>query len=151
MEFREARIEDLEQLSKLFHSYRQLSVSIDSTATESESSDWIASRLNDGSGVFLLAIAKEQVIGFVTLYQGFSSVSLKKYWVLNDLYVSTNARGTGLGRALMEFAETYAKSTHAKGIELETSLDNVVAQSLYEDLGYLENTKYKQYFKKVQL
>jgi ribosomal protein S18 acetylase RimI-like enzyme len=151
MEFREARIEDLEQLSKLFHSYRQLSVSIDSTATESESSDWIASRLNDGSGVFLLAIAKEQVIGFVTLYQGFSSVSLKKYWVLNDLYVSTNARGTGLGRALMEFAETYAKSTNAKGIELETSLDNVVAQSLYEDLGYLENTKYKQYFKKVQL
>ena len=51
----------------------------------------------------------------------------------------------------MEFAEAYAKSTNAKGIELETSLDNVVAQSLYEDLGYLENTKYKQYFKKVQL
>ena len=151
MEFREARIEDIEQLSKLFHTYRQLSVSMDSTATESESSDWIASRLNDGSGVFLLAISKEQVFGFVTLYQGFSSVSLKKYWVLNDLYVSTSARGTGLGRALMEFAEAYAKSTNAKGIELETSLDNVVAQSLYEDLGYLENTKYKQYFKKVQL
>ena len=99
MEFREARIEDIEQLSKLFHTYRQLSVSMDSTATESESSDWIASRLNDGSGVFLLAISKEQVFGFVTLYQGFSSVSLKKYWVLNDLYVSTSARGTGLGRA----------------------------------------------------
>ncbi|PMH00715.1 GNAT family N-acetyltransferase [Vibrio lentus] len=151
MEFREAKIEDLEQLSMLFHAYRQLSVSLDSTASESESSDWIASRLNDGSGVFLLAIAKEQVLGFVTLYQGFSSISLKKYWALNDLYVSTEARGLGLGRALMEFAEMYARNTNAKGIELETSLDNVVAQLLYEELGYLENTKYKQYFKQVKL
>ncbi|EMP4115387.1 GNAT family N-acetyltransferase [Vibrio parahaemolyticus] len=151
MKFREAKIEDLEQLSKLFHSYRQLSVSLDNSAPESESADWIESRLKDGSGVFLLATADEQVLGFATLYQGFSSVSLNKYWVLNDLYVSKSARGLGLGRALMEYTETYAKSTNAKGIELETSLDNVVAQSLYEDLGYLENTQYKRYFKKAQL
>ncbi|MFS1450607.1 hypothetical protein BCT99_004805 [Vibrio lentus] len=45
----------------------------------------------------------------------------------------------------------YARDTNAKGIELETSLDNVVAQLLYEELGYLENTKYKQYFKQVKL
>ncbi|HIF6002393.1 TPA: N-acetyltransferase family protein [Vibrio parahaemolyticus] len=151
MEFREAKIEDLKLLSKLFHSYRQLSVSLDNAAPESESSDWIESRLKDGSGVFLLATADKQVLGFATLYQGFSSVSLNKYWVLNDLYVSKSARGLGLGRALMEYAETYAKNTNAKGIELETSLDNVVAQSLYEDLGYMENTQYKTYFKKVQL
>ncbi|MBR9876657.1 GNAT family N-acetyltransferase [Vibrio sp. J1-1] len=151
MKFREAKIEDLDQLSKLFHSYRQLSVSLDNSAPESESADWIESRLKDGSGVFLLATADEQVLGFATLYQGFSSISLNKYWVLNDIYVSKSARGLGLGRALMEYIEAYAKSTNAKGIELETSLDNVVAQSLYEDLGYLENTQYKRYFKKAQL
>ena len=49
----------------------------------------------------------------------------------------------------MEFAERYAKKTNAKGIELETAVDNKVAQSLYEDLGYVENTRYKTYFKKM--
>ncbi len=39
--------------------------------------------------------------------------------------------------------------TNAKGIELETAVDNKVAQSLYEDLGYIENTRYKTYFKKM--
>jgi ribosomal protein S18 acetylase RimI-like enzyme len=71
------------------------------------------------------------------------------YWILNDLFVTNEARGSGLGRGLMEFAERYAKKTNAKGIELETAVDNKVAQSLYEDLGYIENTRYKTYFKKM--
>ncbi|MFM2485198.1 GNAT family N-acetyltransferase [Celerinatantimonas yamalensis] len=149
MEFRDANQADIEQLSTLFHSYRQLSVSLDNSAPESDSVKWIKSRLADGSAVFLVAHKNGKLFGFVTLYQGFSSVSLSKYWVLNDLYVTHEARGLGVGRSLMEQAELYAKASKSKGIELETSLDNHVAQSLYEDLGYVENTQYKHYFKKI--
>ena len=88
-------------------------------------------------------------IGFATLYQGFSSVSLQKYWTLNDLYVKDEARGLGVGNALMAKADQFALDTNAKGIELETAISNTVAQSMYEKLGYVENTKYKSYFKPV--
>ncbi|CAG9295041.1 GNAT family N-acetyltransferase [Celerinatantimonas diazotrophica] len=149
MEFRKAGIEDVEPLSQLFHSYRQLSVSLEHGASQKESLNWITSRLTQENGVFIIAISDDEILGFVTLYQGFSSISLNRYWVLNDLYVIEQARGLGLGRALMEQAEKYAQNTHAKGIELETSFDNTVAQSLYENLGYLENKRYKRYFKKI--
>lgn len=149
MEYREATLEDAVQLSKLFHAYRQLSVSLDNPANEDESSKWISSRILDGNGIFLIALSDKKLLGFATLYQGFSSISLNHYWILNDLFVTNEARGSGLGRGLMEFAERYAKKTNAKGIELETAVDNKVAQSLYEDLGYIENTRYKTYFKKM--
>lgn len=149
MEFRKAEIEDIEPLSQLFHSYRQLSVSLDNAALPRESQAWIQSILTQDNGVFIIAVSEHEILGFVTLYLGFSSISLSNYWVLNDLYVIDEARGLGLGRALMEQAEKYAQRTHAKGIELETSLENTVAQSLYEDLGYLENKRYKRYFKKI--
>lgn len=151
MEIRETKTEDIEQLSYLFHSYRQLSVSLDNALPLRASSDWITARLVEGNAVFLVAVDNGKLLGFITLYQGFSSVSLSKYWILNDLYVDQAARGLGLGRKLMEYAENYAQETNSKGIELETSIDNAVAQNLYNDLGYVENTNYKSYFKKVQL
>lgn len=50
---------------------------------------------------------------------------------------------------VMDKVDEYAVQTHSKGVELETSIDNLVAQSLYKKLGYIENTQYKRYFKKV--
>ncbi|MEZ8283443.1 GNAT family N-acetyltransferase [Vibrio splendidus] len=151
MEFHKAKLEDIEQLSRLFHSYRQLSVSLDNSFSLSDSTKWIEDRLSEDNAVFLIAESEQEILGFVTLYQGFSSISLSKYWILNDLFVSKDARGLGLGRSLMEQAEMYASATKSKGIELETSKDNLLAQSLYKDLGYIENERYKSYFKKVQL
>lgn len=149
MELREANSSDIDRLSSLFDDYRQLSVSLDSTASLDESKKWIADCLTNDDATFLLAIKEGQLLGFATLYKGFSSVSLKHYWVLNDLYVTNDARGLGVGTLLMKKVDEYAAKTHSKGVELETSIDNLAAQSLYEKLGYIENTRYKRYFKKV--
>ena len=89
MEYREATLEDAVQLSKLFHDYRQLSVSLDNPANEDESSKWISSRILDGNGIFLIALSDKKLLGFATLYQGFSSISLNHYWVLNDFLSQT--------------------------------------------------------------
>ncbi|MBJ7555552.1 GNAT family N-acetyltransferase [Marinomonas spartinae] len=150
MELRKAKLSDVDLLSPLFHDYRQLSVSLDSTASLEESKRWITDCLVNDDATFLLAIKEGRLFGFATLYKGFSSVSLQKYWILNDLYVTSDARGLGVGTLLMAKVDDYAVQTHSKGVELETSLDNRVAQSLYEKLGYLENAQYKRYFKKVR-
>lgn len=145
---------DVARLAPLFHAYRQLSVSLSYPGSVAESADWLTARISNGSGVFIVAertnaSMEKELLGFVTLYSGFSSVSLQHYWVLNDLYVTDRARGLGLGKALMLQAHDYATQTGAKGIELETSVDNHIAQALYEKLGYSEEKQYKHYFKKL--
>lgn len=149
MEIRTASIDDVAELSLLFHAYRQLSVSLDHSATITESKNWLKDRIDNGEAAFLVAENNGSIIGFATLYQGFSSISLQKYWILNDLYVRDEARGLGVGSALMAEADKLAVGTNTKGIELETAISNTLAQSMYEKLGYVENTKYKRYFKTV--
>ncbi|WP_435236777.1 GNAT family N-acetyltransferase [Psychromonas sp. PT13] len=147
MEIREAKQLDLESLSLLFHAYRHLSVSLPIASTIQDSKDWLIERFNSKEAIFLIAIDDGNLLGFATLYQGFSSISLRKYWALNDLYVRDKARGKGIGSKLLDAVDRYAITTNAKGVELEVSIGNKSAQHLYEQFGYEENTQYKRYFK----
>jgi len=146
MEYRLAKESDLDSLSKLFHEYRSTSISLQNLAELADSQAWIKARYDHQDAVFILAIEDKKLEAFITLYQGFSSVSLQKYWILNDLYVRMSARGKGCAKELMVFAHDYAVTTGAKGIELETGEHNMIAQNLYSALGYEENTHYKHYF-----
>ena len=69
-----------------------------------------------------------QALGFVQLYPSFSSVSMRKIWILNDLYVATNARRYGVGRLLMDRARDFARDTGALRLELTTARTNAAAQ-----------------------
>ena len=53
---------------------------------------------------------------------------MKRTWVLNDLFVSESVRGKGFGEKLIKKAITFAKDTGAKGILLETNIENVSAR-----------------------
>jgi ribosomal protein S18 acetylase RimI-like enzyme len=55
---------------------------------------------------------------------------------LEELYVAPERRGQGLGRALLEAALELARSRGAGYINLETSVDDRAARSLYEKLGF---------------
>jgi len=146
MEYRIAEEGDLEALSILFHEYRSTSISLENLALLADTQAWVEARFHHDDAVFILALEVDKIVGFITLYQGFSSVSLQKYWILNDLYVRISVRGKGCAKDLMVFAHDYAVTTGAKGIELETGEHNMIAQNLYAGLGYIQNTHYKHYF-----
>ena len=55
---------------------------------------------------------------------------------LEDLYVTDAARGTGLGRALTEFAMERARARGCGRIQLDVNGANVPAKALYESLGF---------------
>jgi GNAT superfamily N-acetyltransferase len=74
--------------------------------------------------------------GLTQLYPSFSSTSMRRLWILNDLYVTPEARGHGVGRALLEAAREHAERTRAKGLELMTARDNKAAQALYDSMGW---------------
>jgi ribosomal protein S18 acetylase RimI-like enzyme len=55
---------------------------------------------------------------------------------LEELWVRPHARGTGLGRALLEAAMDLARSRGATRIDLNTSVDDEAARALYAKCGF---------------
>ena len=55
---------------------------------------------------------------------------------LEDLYVSDEARGSGLGRALTLAAFERARSRGCRRVELDVNTENAPALALYRSLGF---------------
>jgi ribosomal protein S18 acetylase RimI-like enzyme len=55
---------------------------------------------------------------------------------LEDLFVRDAARGTGLGRALTDFAFERARARGCVRIQLDVNAANAPAKALYESLGF---------------
>ncbi len=69
---------------------------------------------------------------------------MKHIFILNDLFVHSDYRGKGFGKALMNRAKEYAIDKNSKRLTLETSIDNP-AQKLYERLGWRKDTEVFHY------
>ncbi|KQM83398.1 GNAT family N-acetyltransferase [Agromyces sp. Leaf222] len=63
------------------------------------------------------------------------SLAATKAMHLDDLYVDEEARGAGLGRALIEFVHARAAEVGAGGVSWITAADNAVAQRVYDELA----------------
>ena len=112
--------------------------------------DFLTQRFYEGNSVIFLAIVAERednqkACGFTQLYPTFSSVSMKRLWILNDLFVAPEARRKGVGRILLQYARAFALETHAKGLTLKTAVDNCAAQALYESLGWRRDEDFFSY------
>ncbi|HVL97245.1 MAG TPA: GNAT family N-acetyltransferase [Solirubrobacteraceae bacterium] len=57
---------------------------------------------------------------------------------LEDLFVAEAARGSGLGRAMVEAAVERARTRGCRRIELDVDDANTPARALYESLGFAE-------------
>lgn len=132
---RQAGPGDVEQLAPLFDAYRQFYQQASDLAL---ARDFLAERLSRAESVVFVAERDGRAVGFVQLYPLFSSTAARprRLWLLNDLFVSPDVRGGGVGRALMERARRLAEETGAVGLELVTAVTNRGAQRLYESLGY---------------
>jgi GNAT superfamily N-acetyltransferase len=110
---------------------------------------FLSQRVEKGEAVIFLALAENSpsatALGFTLLYPTFSSLSLKRLWILNDLYVVPEARKQGVAKALMEAARRLAVETGADSIALETAMDNHSARRLYEQLGYVRDVEFYRY------
>ena len=137
-----AELDDLDALVPLFDAYRQFYAQ---PTDQAGARAFLADRIKRGESVIFLAVVDGTIVGFTQLYPLFSSVSLKRLWLLNDLFVAPDARKTGAGRALLERAERHAAETGAKGLTLTTQHTNVTAQRLYEACGWAKDEEFLHY------
>ena len=138
-----AEIEHIDELAELFNSYR---VFYEQDSNVELARNFIKSRMeNKESTIFVSQNSDEELIGFVQLYSSFCSVYVCPILILYDLFVKTQARGNGHGRALMDKATEFAKSEGYDRLELSTATDNFIGQSLYESLGYERDNDFYHY------
>jgi len=83
----------------------------------------------------LVAVDGESVLGFATLVPLFPAGNLNVSMFIKDLYVAADARGRGIGEALMRRSAAEARRLGATRLELTVDGDNTRAKALYEMLG----------------
>lgn len=137
-----AELDDLEALVPLFDGYRRF---YRQASDLQGARAFLAERIKRNESVIFLAMREGAAVGFAQLYPLFSSVSLKRLWVLNDLFVAPEARRSGAGRALLARAERWAKETGAKGLTLSTEITNATAQRVYEAADWTKDEEFVHY------
>jgi GNAT superfamily N-acetyltransferase len=102
-----------------------------------EVKNFMQERIENSESKIFIAINTntDEIIGFVQLYPLFSTVSLKRQWMLNDFYVLDTERKKGVGTKLMNVVFDYFKGK-AKGCILVTEKSNAVAKEFYNKLGW---------------
>lgn len=142
MEVFQAYLDHLEEVSQLFDKYR---VFYKASSDPGAASQFLQERLQKGESVIFVASNGEKIVGFTQLYPGFSSVSMRRIWTLNDLFVEPAFRKQGVGSLLMSAAEEFVRETGAVRIVLATQIANTTAQSLYESRGYRKDEEFYHY------
>lgn len=139
MNIKKATINELDSLAELFNLYR-LFYKQESNRVGAE--EFLRERFINNESVVFLAYDENNPVGFVQLYPSFSSVSMKKSWILNDLFVEESARKKGFAEQLIKASIILAEETGANVVSLETAKDNVNAQRLYEKMGFIRESNY---------
>lgn len=144
----QAEKQHLPLVAELFDQYRQFyRQSPDLAGAE----QFVEARISNKESVIYLAmpnLTEAVAAGFVQLYPSFSSVSMRRLWVLNDLFVHPDFRNQGVASLLLQRARQLARETDASALMLETEVSNVQAQALYKKLGWVRSDDYYVYYKK---
>ena len=127
----------------MFDSYRQFYGQASNLPAAEE---FLRQRFEYGESVIFIAEQQGgQLVGLAQLYPSFSSVSLKRIYILNDLFVHPDVRGRKIGRQLLSASIEYAQSMKAARLVLSTEVSNVTAQGLYESTGWVRDMEYYHY------
>lgn len=138
----EAGMADIEPAAALFDAYRQFyRLPSDIEACRA----YLRERIGHGESRVFLARRGGKAVGFMQLYPSYSSLSLRRVWILYDLFVDSAARQAGVGRRLLERAHALGVASGASELTLSTAIDNRAAQLAYERLGWVRDEAFYCY------
>ena len=90
----------------------------------------------DEEGIQLIARDEAgAAVGFATIFWTWSTLSASRIGVMNDLFVSSDARGGGLADALIAECVERCRERGATSLGWQTAKDNHRARAVYERVG----------------
>lgn len=142
MRIEEVTGERLDTVAELFDAYRQF---YGQPSDPAAARRFLADRLENGDAHLICAVAENGIAGFAQLFPTLDSIALARSWILHDLYVAPAFRRRGVARMLLREARALGLRTGASLLTLTTGIDNVSAQALYEDEGWVRDDAYYAY------
>jgi ribosomal protein S18 acetylase RimI-like enzyme len=140
---RRATTDDLDIVVPLFDAYRQFYRQPSDLALTRR---FLNDRLTHDESIVLVAIDIDgAALGFTQLYPSFSSTSAAPILILNDLFVSPDARRRGVAALLLRAAADHGRAVGAVRLTLSTEVTNTSAQALYEAEGWVPDTDFRVY------
>ena len=101
---------------------------------------WMFDRCRRCNGKLIVAEVEGRVAGFATILTRVSSDEIDdgpvEFGLVGDLVVLAAYRNRGIGRALLEAAESYAREKDVKWLRIGVLADNKVADLMYEGMGF---------------
>lgn len=76
-----------------------------------------------------------RAIGFATIFWSWSTLSAARIGVMNDLFVTADARGSGAADALIAACLERCRKRGAVSLTWQTARDNERAQAVYDRVG----------------
>ena len=144
---REYRSEDAAQLEECFVELQEFERPFDPYLADGRTIakkylGYMFTRCAETSGKVFVAEADGAVAGFVSVWAKVKSTAVEEkdyeYAYISDLVVLARYRGRGLGRALLQKAEDYAKLQGASLLKIGVLARNEVVRNLYIDHGFEE-------------
>lgn len=125
----------LPKLVTVFEEYRAF---CNFEPSEKQTFEFLEKLMRNEASVMFIAVdpTSDSVMGFVNLYPSYSSLALKRLWILNDLGVSSQFRGKSVSKALIQRVLSFAKETQAIRVELKTGKKNQRALQLYHAMDF---------------
>lgn len=139
---RQGVFSDLEELAGLFDQYRRFQGQAgDLPAARA----FLKARFDHGESVVFMAHEGSVPVGFAQLYPSYSSTSLARVFILNDLFVSEAGRRKGVASSLLAAVEAYSWCHGAARVTLNVARDNAPGQALYEAQGWSQDAQFFMY------
>ena len=115
------------------------------TELSAEQTERTWNRIMDADFNMKCAVALDDgvIVGFTTYNLQNSTWSENGHCYLEDLFVDPNARGSGVGRTLIEYVKSYAIENRCSRLYWNTDEDNDVARKLYDT--YIPESGKRQY------
>lgn len=137
-----ATLDNLDNFAELFNNYR-IFYKQDSDLEKGKL--FLLDRIKQKETVTFIAQKDGKHVGFAQLYPLYHYKSLKKQWLLSDLFVDPQYRGLGLSVKLIDRCKLFCKETNACGLLLETQKTNQIGNNLYPKCGFEVDNEHNYY------
>ena len=86
-----------------------------------------------------------RAVGFATIFWTWSTLSADRLGVMNDLFVSQDARGGGVADALIAACTDQCRERGVPELAWQTAKTNLRAQAVYERVGATRDERWLDY------
>ena len=137
-----ATLNHLDDFAKLFDGYR---VFYEQESDIERGKAFLKERINKSESVTFLIKKDGKFVGFTQLYPLYHYKTLKRQWLLSDLFVAPAYRSHGLAIDLIDRCKQYCTETDACGLLLETQKTNKIGNKLYPKCGFELDEEHNYY------